>query len=241
MSYSQRIARRTAFAALAVTMMGMCLVMSARADDIAGSFSIASNPNGVWSYGSLSGTTFTPFTVSSSSLASGYWTTSTSFPVVVANKTGADVFYSSWDLPTDMLNLHPDPAGIASDVRWTAPSAGMYSIAGFFEGVDYQGPTTTDVHIYLNGTDLFPGMNIASFDVHLPFSLTESLNAGDHIDFAVGFGADGNYLFDSTGLSGSITPLNQASVPEPATLFLLATGLAAMSLRGKRKSGLISE
>jgi hypothetical protein len=109
-----------------------------------------------------------------------------------------------------------------------------------FEGVDYQGPTTTDVHIYLNGTGLFPGMNIASFDVHLPFSLTESLNVGDHIDFAVGFGTDGNYLYDSTGLSGSITPLSQTSVPEPATLFLLVTGLAAMSLRAKRKSGPIS-
>jgi hypothetical protein len=129
-----------------------------------------------------------------------------------------------------MLNMHPDPGGIASDVRWTAPSNGTYSIAGLFEGVDYAGPTTTDVHILLNGSSLFAD-NINSYLVPSKFSLVESLSAGDTIDFAVGFGTDGNYLFDSTGLAGSITGTTASGVPEPATTFLIGLGLAAIVWR----------
>jgi PEP-CTERM motif-containing protein len=240
MTSFKRIALRVGLVSLLAAAMGTCLPMNALADDIGGSFSITNrNPNGAWTYGSLSGSTLTPFTVSSSGVGSGYWTTGSGYPVVVGNNTGATVFYSTWAGPTDTLILHPDPTGIASDVRWTAPSAGMYSIAGLFEGVDYVGPTTTDVHILLNGSSLFGG-NISSYLVPSTFSLLESLNAGDTIDFAVGFGLDGNYFFDSTGLAGSITQVSSSAVPEPVTLVLLGTGLAAIGLQRKRKPGLMS-
>jgi hypothetical protein len=221
-------------------LFALCLLGSARAlaDGIAGSFSIINgNPNGAWTYGSLSGSTFTPFTLPAAlSGTSGYWTTS-GFPEVIGNNTGA--YYNSapsstWDLPNDMLLLHPDSNGIESDVRWTAPSAGLYSIAGLFEGLDFVYPTTTDVHILLNGSSLFSD-NISTYHVPSNFSLVESLNSGDTIDFAVGYGTDGNYFGDSTGLTGSIT-----STPEPATFLLVGTAFAAMSLRRKRKSGPIS-
>ena len=240
MNSFKRIALRASLVALMAAAMGTCLPVNASVYDIAGDFSIASNPNGAWTYGSLSGSTFTPFTVSSAAIGSGYWTTGSGFPVVVGNNTGAPVLYSTWNLPTDMLNLHPDPTGIASDVRFTAPSAGVYSIGGFFEGVDYAGPTTTDVHILLNGSSSLFSDNIGSYDVPSTFSLLESLSSGDTIDFAVGYGVDGSYLYDSTGLSGSITQESLTPIPEPATLFLMGTGLAAIGLRRRRKSGLIS-
>jgi hypothetical protein len=103
--------------------------------------------------------------------------------------------------------MHPGPSGAQAVVRWTAPASGTYAIQGFFEGLDFVGPTTTDVHILLNSsTSLFSG-NISSFEVPLTFTLSLSVSAGDKIDFVVGFGSDGNYLFDSTGLKGTITLL----------------------------------
>jgi hypothetical protein len=239
MNSFKRIALRASLVALMAAAMGTCLPVNASVYDIAGDFSIASNPNGAWTYGSLSGSTFTPFTVSSASIGSGFWTTSSGYPVVVANNTGAAVLYSSWNLPTDMLNLHPSSTGIASDVRFTAPSTGMYSIGGLFEGVDPH-PTSTDVHILLNGSSSLFSDNIGSYDVPSTFSLLESLSSGDTIDFAVGYGVDGSYVYDSTGLSGSITQESLTPIPEPATLFLMGTGLAAIGLRRRRKSGQIS-
>ena len=38
------------------------------------------------------------------------------------------------------------------------------------------------------------------------FTTTVSLAAGDTIDFAVGYGTDGGYGYDSTGVSAVITP-----------------------------------
>jgi hypothetical protein len=251
MSYSKRIARRTGFAALAVTMMGMCLVMSARADDIAASFSAASNPNGAWSYGSLleSGPTFTLFQFNNNGVFTGAgcpvlpnWSGATNgYPVVVANNTGSPESCISWTLPTDTLNMHPtNTPGLDSDVRWTAPASGTYLISGSYSALDF---TTTHDSILVNGISAFSTDINFLLNKSTTFSLTETLTAGDTIDFAVNCcsGVDQNFNNDSTGLQGTITA-SAVATPEPATLALLGTGLAAISfLRRKRKSSLISE
>jgi len=122
--------------------------------------------------------------------------------------------------------MHPGGAGQDSVVRWTAPSAGTFSISGFFEGID-PAPTTTDVHVLLDGsTHLFDG-SIGSFNVPLLFNLTRTLAAGDTIDFAVGVGSDGSFIDDSTGLSATI--VSSSTVPEPTTLALLASCLAMLA------------
>jgi len=108
------------------------------------------------------------------------------------------------------------------------------SITGFFEGID-PAPTTTDVHVLLDGgTHLFDG-NISSFNAPLPFNLTRILAAGDTIDFAVGVGTDGSFAFDSTGLSATIVP--SSSVPGPSTLALVASCLAMLAGFGWRYRG----
>ena len=101
-------------------------------------------------------------------------------------------------------------------MRWTAPAAGNYLIDTVFTGLDSQG-ATTDVHVVLNGGELFAGdirggldtpANVASY------RKTVSVAKGDKIDFAVGPGGNGN-VCDSTGLSAKITAVGGLP-PQPA-------------------------
>lgn len=216
--------------------------LPANADNIVADFSASNNPNGHWSYGYTPtlGGTFTPFTVSG--LGCGgtidVWTTSSGYPVVDHNNSGTTQTCSGTvSVPTNVLGMHPDNSGGEAVVRWTAPNSGTYSIQGLFEGLDFAYPTSTDVHILLDSsTSLFSG-SIGSFNIPLNFSVSQALNAGDTIDFIVGFGSDGNYIGDSTGLAGTITG-QSAAVPEPSTLALLATGvLGLLSGAHRRRQG----
>jgi RHS repeat-associated protein len=88
-------------------------------------------------------------------------------------------------------------------VRWSASSGGTYAVSGRFEGID-TGGTTTDVLITKNGTTLFTGV-INGYGNQLPFSLPVTVAAGDIMEFSVGYGANGSYNSDSTGLAVTIT------------------------------------
>lgn len=233
MNSFERMALRAGCATLALTVMGTCLVMSARADGIASSFSGSSNPNGAWSYGQYveSTSTFSLLTATNST-ACGLpnWSGSPGgFPVVVGNNTGSSVSCGTWTLPTDTLNLHPtDTAGTDSDVRWTAPAGGTYVINGSYSALD---ATTTLDSILVNGTSVF-STNINSTNLSATFSLTETLTAGSTIDFTVNCcsGLDQNFSNDSTGLTGTINPVSSIPTPEPSSLLLLTLGAAPLLL-----------
>jgi len=92
-------------------------------------------------------------------------------------------------------------------LRWTAPASGNYQVKAVFWGDDFAGPTTTDVHVLHNGVRIYSG-EVSGFgpSSDQSFMSTISVAAGDTIDFAVGYGTDGNYGFDSTGVSAVITP-----------------------------------
>src|SRR5262249_37749031 len=150
-------------------------------DNIVGAFSPSINPTGNWSYGftSTPGGTFNLFTTSSTVYdlfnpcdgTVNTWRTPSGFPVVGHNPSGMTVTCSTLSVPNDILIMHPEPSGARAIVRWTAPASGTYAIQGLFEGLDFVGPTTTDVHILLNSsTSLFSG-NISSFEVPLNFTL----------------------------------------------------------------------
>lgn len=51
------------------------------------------------------------------------------------------------------------------------------------------------------------------------FSLTPALTSNGTLDFAVGAGAGGNSLFDSTGLSGTMTVIPAEDCPDPMLHF----------------------
>jgi hypothetical protein len=209
------------------------------ADDLVGDFSTSSNPNGHWSYGttpSLGGALTLYGAVGSGGCGGALngWQQGPNPPYVLANKSGGTATCAGTvSVPNNFLDLHPSSTGDDSVVRWTSPSTGSIFINGLFQGLDFVGPTTTDVHILLDGTAIF-NANIGSYGVAVPFNLVEAVSAGDTIDFVVGFGSDGNYLFDSTGLQGTINP---STVPEPGTLALLGSGFVGVMAMIRRRVG----
>lgn len=212
--------------------------------DAANDFSLASNPNGVWSYGfeNTLGGSLQLFDVATMNArgATGLdaWTSSHTgdTPTVMHNGTNAPLtFGGTVTVPADGLLFHPGPNGQFAIIRWTAPSAGNYDLDVSFRGDDFVGPTTTDVHVLDNGVSLFAS-GVTAYGPGPSFSSVVSVAAGDKIDFAVGVGTDGSYLFDSTGIEAIISPAI-SGVPGPASLTLFALGgLGLLGLtRGRRK------
>lgn len=205
--------------------------------------------SGNWSYG-YSSTIGGAFTAHSSatgdyfgdSKAAGYYTTldGSRLPTVLKNITSGPIdegTIQGW--VNSLLLMHPGTSSGQDEysvVRFTAPVSENYDISAAFEGLDI-GPTTTDVHIVVNGSvDLFD----SSIDSHLTpqdtfqTGTSLSLQAGDTIDFVVGLRADPgdtSISNDSTGFDAVIT-----ATPEPATFLLLAAGMAGLFLVRSRRT-----
>ena len=128
-------------------------------------------------------------------------------PLLVYNNTGVSVVSGGLNIPPATLLLHPGPAGENSVIRFTAPVAGNFLVQGRFYGVDN---TTTDVSILLNSTTTLLSGNITERNLGVPFTFVKALNAGDKLDFSVGFG-NGNNSGDSTGMQLIITQAGDTS------------------------------
>ena len=200
--------------------------------DAAKDFSSTSNPTGVWSYGSSStlGSAFN-LDVSSATVAGlNFWEGPISgvppltYPQIFHNGTGSTITYAGTiQMLPGQLALHPGPQDQYSVIQFTSPAAGTYHLASLFTGIDFRGPTTTDVHVLLDGSAIFNG-SVNGFGSGPSFATTLTLKAGDTVDFAVGFGSNGNYLFDSTGITATLS-----SVPEPSTMVLALVGVLTLA------------
>ncbi len=100
------------------------------------------------------------------------------------------------------LAFHPGPHGEYSVVCWTCPASGEHMVTAAFTGI--AGRATTDVHVLHNGKPLHDGgINIGGQGNSSSFARKLALNAGDRLDFVVGFG-NGNYGGDTTALAVTV-------------------------------------
>jgi hypothetical protein len=184
--------------------------LAGRIYDVAADFSHQSNPNGVWSYGGSQrrGSDFilasNPGTMKYGSTLDEVWVNSDQ--TIGVGYATADLYFRTGFVPAKTIHFHPGPTGQYSIVRWTAPECGQYQIDVVFTGRDASYPTTTDVHVLRGSKELFNG-NINSYDDPLPFSIALTAEARETIDFTVGWGTNGNYDGDTTGLSITIAEL----------------------------------
>ena len=208
----------------------LCAAGAASADfNAAQDFSIASNPNGVWRYGwtQTVGGSFNDSTLSGTDAEGEFWRNGKTN--IGYNNSSLTVTGSTYSILPGQLHLHPGQGGEVSVLRFITPAAGQYSLSASFIGLDFGGPTTTDVHVLLNSVSLFSGA-VSAFGSGPTYQNVLSLQAGDQIDFAVGFGSNGNYYSDTTGLTAQIS-----AVPEPETLALILVGLGCVSFFANRR------
>jgi hypothetical protein len=214
-------------------------VYDAAADLTEKSIAAHANPNGPWSYGCRAAAVSNDLTLFPLSGVSqswrrvtenvqGWWLAPTTdpwsapTPTVLKNvgpEPVASTFhpFSQQTLAAGAMYVHPDNGANAyAVVRWTAPAPGSYLIDTVFTGKDSRG-ATTDVHVVVNGRELFAGDIRGGMDAPTntaSYAKTVSVAAGDKIDFAVGPGGNGN-ICDSTGLAAKITLVGGAA-PQPA-------------------------
>jgi len=166
-----------------------------------------SNPNRVWSYGYSSGLA-DPIILYDQTVQNGingpnaqYWLS----PSVNAG-TSPSAEYNNGPafndgnvdfLPNEFL-LVAGIRGQYSDLVFTSPAGGEYSIAGSFRGAQYG--IGTVVGIVVNGKVIFKS-SVTAVGQLAPFNLVLNLEAGSTVAFSVGPGGGSQ----NTGLSATIT------------------------------------
>jgi hypothetical protein len=215
---------------------------SAQVYDAADDFSAVNNPNGVWMYGysNTLGGSFNLYTNTATFGQDGLidaWNRPNSgfpdyYPIVYHNGTANPVAISGGAIGPGEAGLHPGPDGQYSIFRWTAPFASEYALVTAFTGIENSGNASSDVHVLHNNVSLFDGVtnglgSLAYYQTRL------TLAAGDTLDFAVGYGSNGNFVSDTTGLKAHI-----AAVPAPSALVTALIGTVPgipLLLRRRRK------
>src|SRR5207237_10780290 len=121
-------------------------------DDLARDGAANVNPSPRWSYGyeSSRGAAFNLYTsFGRTSGAFDAWSPA-ALPNTGRNSGTTTLQQATNFTPSMKVTSHPGSGGENSVIRWTAPGAGSYRIAGYFVGPNSSYPTTNDVAILHN-------------------------------------------------------------------------------------------
>jgi hypothetical protein len=205
------------FAVAIALMLLVGLAASAQTYNVVTDFSLASNPNGVWSYGYLA-TPRAPLTlytfsddqncVSGISFWGLYLGPCSLLPVLGHNDTKGIVCWATDCLPPNYVVTSPGYEGQLGVVRWTAPASGTYGLQGAVMGTDCVYPTSTDLRVIRNSTQELFRTAVNNCDVPLSFQYQISFSAGDTLDFVVDWGRNGNPYGDGTGIQFKVTKID---------------------------------
>ncbi|BDI31941.1 hypothetical protein CCAX7_39920 [Capsulimonas corticalis] len=212
--------------AFTVAAFGFAQPVQAASWNAANDFSKTANPNSVWSYAGSNSGVFTYESTEGSGL-DAWHAGPGSLPYVAHNgATTTNYSYGTVAVPANGITMHPGADGEKSEVIFTAPTAGHYKVNASFFGESLPGypATSTDVHVNVNGSTALFNNFVSAYGVGPSYSNSYLLlNAGDKLEFTVGYGPNGNYLYDSTGFNASIS-----AVPEPSAFAAFGVGLAVL-------------
>jgi hypothetical protein len=123
------------------------------------------------------------------------------YPRVVHNGTTNILNWDEMVVNPNVLLLHPGPMNEYAVVRWKAHNSGRYSIEFTYTG--FESGVSTDVHLLFNNAVLFSSSIDGVGDTAYNRQVL-SLNYGDMIDFAVGYGRNSSFNSDVTRLDAQI-------------------------------------
>lgn len=162
------------------------------------------------------------------------WAVAGNIPFIGVNQTGSDATFipgpgsGPFTWPNNTMLVHPGANPGLVVLSWLSPSTGFFDINFSFTDRDPNGGNGINWYVDKNATDLASGGVFAPSN---PSSGLLSLNnvfvpAGARINFIVD--PNGDFFFDSTGITATITSAAAATPDTGSTLELLLGAFIAM-------------
>lgn len=179
--------------------------------DLSDDWSNSQNPSCAWTlgYSTTQGGTITPFNELFIDSGLERWDVLGAVdPNFTHNPTSGPITVGPSEWQPGETTFHPGPSNERTVARFTAPCDGRYVVSAFF-AANNPTPTTTDVHILVNGSEVY-GAEINEFGPasERTFAGEYLLSSGDTVDVLVGWGSNGNYFSDSTEVDVNIARLS---------------------------------
>ena len=220
---------RIKFTLALVASASLAALASAQTFNLADDFSTAgTNPNGVWTYGSIIGGSFTPMTTTGAFSLGPYWIDTQGGAIWKNNST-----VRAYGIEPGQISLDAD---VTSPVaRFSAPYEGTFSIllemggTTLSENGGYGNVGVGNTGLRIDGAENTSFTYNAATNVRTWSISGLDLSAGETVDAYVNLVGNGGNLQAKFNVVGS-------PVPEPATMAALGLGAAALLRRRSRRA-----